>query len=394
MWAHVTARYDGAQMRIFINVTIESATTAATGSLAASTAPLFIGGGHNHFHGYLDDISIYDRALSDSEITDLVNDVDKRYEYHHINALGSNIVSTDDNQNVLTRYEYDVFGAIRNETGTSDNTRKLTGKEFDADSNLYYCAARYYDPYIGRFTQRNPIGDGVNWYAYTRNNPLKFVDPTGLQTEAPRPLSPLEVSAINFMFQGSINPAELRIQITHINKGRGFYYNDEKLIQISEDLYDAAGLSANSIASADIVLSPAVIDYLSTVVHEGVHAWQSVHGGFDGYRVGANGKVMYGFNFAQLAALDLAREQSASAVASAFILKWQLHHGAEVIDLDFVNFRRFSFNGPPNDISKPYGLLGSPFGKSVASSWGDHVNRTLAGSILWFFNPLLAHVGS
>ena len=65
--------------------------------------------------------------------------------------MGSNIVLlTDDNQNVLVRYEYDVFGAIRNETGTSDNTRKFTGKEFDADSNLYYYAARYYDPYIGQ----------------------------------------------------------------------------------------------------------------------------------------------------------------------------------------------------------------------------------------------------
>ena len=80
------------------------------------------------------------------------------------NALGSNIVLTDDNQNVLVRYEYDVLDAIRNETGTSDNTRKLTGKEFYVDSNLYYYAARYYDPYIGRFTQRDPIGDGVKMY--------------------------------------------------------------------------------------------------------------------------------------------------------------------------------------------------------------------------------------
>ena len=100
-------------------------------------------------------------------------------------TLGSNIVLTDDNQNVLARYEYDVFGAIRSETGTSDNTRKFTGKEFDADSNLYYYGARYYDPYIGRFTQRDPIGDGVNWYAYTYNNPLKFVDPTGELAVAP-----------------------------------------------------------------------------------------------------------------------------------------------------------------------------------------------------------------
>lgn len=97
--------------------------------------------------------------------------------------MGGNIVLIDDNQNVLIRYEYDVFGAIRNETGTSDNTRKFTGKEWDADSNLYYYAARYYDPYIGRFTQRDPIGDGVNWYVYTYNNPLKFVDPTGMVME-------------------------------------------------------------------------------------------------------------------------------------------------------------------------------------------------------------------
>ena len=184
-WTHVAVRYDGAQMRIFINGTIDTATTAATNANTpiATTAPVLIGGdtSRHHFHGYMDDVSIYNRALSDSKIADLVNDVDKRYEYHHVNALGSNIVSTDDNQNVLVRYEYDVFGAIRNETGTSDNTRKFTGKEFDADSNLYYYGARYYDPYIGRFTQRDPIGDGVNWYAYVANNPLAFVDPTGMR---------------------------------------------------------------------------------------------------------------------------------------------------------------------------------------------------------------------
>ena len=99
--------------------------------------------------------------------------------------MGSNIVSTDDSKNVVARYEYDVFGAVHSESGASDNIRKFTGKEFDADSNLYYYAARYYDPYIGRFTQRDPAQYGINWYTYAYNNPLKFIDPDGLRALTP-----------------------------------------------------------------------------------------------------------------------------------------------------------------------------------------------------------------
>lgn len=34
-------------------------------------------------------------------------------------------------------------------------------------------------PSTGRFTQEDPIKDGLNWYAYCGNNPLNFVDPSG-----------------------------------------------------------------------------------------------------------------------------------------------------------------------------------------------------------------------
>ena len=47
----------------------------------------------------------------------------------------------------------------------------------------YYYNARWYDPSLGRFTTEDPIKDGSNWYAYANNNPLRFVDPTGLTLE-------------------------------------------------------------------------------------------------------------------------------------------------------------------------------------------------------------------
>jgi len=37
-------------------------------------------------------------------------------------------------------------------------------------------------PEVGRFVQQDPIGTGSNWYAYVEDNPLRWVDPSGLKT--------------------------------------------------------------------------------------------------------------------------------------------------------------------------------------------------------------------
>ncbi len=58
----------------------------------------------------------------------------------------------------------------------------FTGREYDAESGLYYYRARYYDPQVGRFISRDPIGvvGGWNRYGYGYNNPLHWRDPYGL----------------------------------------------------------------------------------------------------------------------------------------------------------------------------------------------------------------------
>lgn len=46
--------------------------------------------------------------------------------------------------------------------------------------------ARYYDPTIGRFPSEDPAhfnGGGTNFYRYVNNNPLIFIDPSGLMVE-------------------------------------------------------------------------------------------------------------------------------------------------------------------------------------------------------------------
>jgi hypothetical protein len=48
------------------------------------------------------------------------------------------------------------------------------------EKGCYYYNARWYDAGTGRFISEDPARDGANWYVYVSNNPLKYIDPTGL----------------------------------------------------------------------------------------------------------------------------------------------------------------------------------------------------------------------
>ncbi|MFH1506075.1 MAG: RHS repeat-associated core domain-containing protein [archaeon] len=121
-------------------------------------------------------------------------------QYVHQDYLGSTRAVTDASGNKVEENTHLPYGQS---LGTSSERFAFTGKESDGD--LVYYGARYYDSNTGRFTQKDPISNGKNWYIYAANNPLKNVDSTGLASEPPlilrmmffRPNNPIDESGLN-----------------------------------------------------------------------------------------------------------------------------------------------------------------------------------------------------
>jgi RHS repeat-associated protein len=100
--------------------------------------------------------------------------------YYHQDGLGSVVGLSDAGGQLTASASYDAWGKVTASSGTLPQAG-YTGREPDATGLIYY-RARYYDPTMRRFISRDPAGmpDGVNRYAYVRNDPVNNVDPTGL----------------------------------------------------------------------------------------------------------------------------------------------------------------------------------------------------------------------
>jgi RHS repeat-associated protein len=110
-----------------------------------------------------------------------------RYQFG--NHLGSASLELDHQAQIISYEEYTPFGstsyqAVRNQTETPKRYR-YTGKERDEETGFYYHGARYYAPWLGRWTTTDPAGvvDGLNLYLYVRGSPVILVDPNGKNPE-------------------------------------------------------------------------------------------------------------------------------------------------------------------------------------------------------------------
>ncbi len=102
------------------------------------------------------------------------------------NDLGSSVLELDAEAAVITYEEYHPYGTTAYQAGRSVvevslKRYRYTAKERDEETGLAYHGARYYAPWLGRWTAADRVGikDGLNLYQYCRDAPTKLVDPDG-----------------------------------------------------------------------------------------------------------------------------------------------------------------------------------------------------------------------
>jgi RHS repeat-associated protein len=104
--------------------------------------------------------------------------------HYHFDGSGSTTALSDEGGLAVATLLYDAWGNQRAASGAAVPNYRFTGAELDAASGLYHMGARFYDPTIGRWLSEDPVRRngpmGLNYYMYASNNPLGFIDPTGL----------------------------------------------------------------------------------------------------------------------------------------------------------------------------------------------------------------------
>ena len=132
---------------------------------------------------------------------------DERLQYYLFNHHGDVVERTDQQGTTLRRYAFDGFGNEVEPEPLDCNPFRYRGEYWEAKAGTYYLRARCYNPRTGRFTQVDPhwnpgniaYGDspvemshGVpmpnvhavmqsgNLYVYCMNNPVRWVDSSGL----------------------------------------------------------------------------------------------------------------------------------------------------------------------------------------------------------------------
>ena len=131
--------------------------------------------------------------LETATITDSnpVSNPDTVIRYQYDNHLGSACLELNENAEIISYEEYYPFGsssycAMNDSIEVSMKRYRFCGKERDEETGLYYFGARFYAPWMCRFCSCDELQFShleLNPYNFCANNPLRFIDPDGMDFE-------------------------------------------------------------------------------------------------------------------------------------------------------------------------------------------------------------------
>ena len=105
----------------------------------------------------------------------------------YIRDVLGNIIGILNNSGVIvSKFDYDAFGNIINQTGSVISNFRYKGYYYDTDIELYYLKSRFYSSELCRFISPDSVNyldpssiNGLNLYCYCHNNPVMYSDESG-----------------------------------------------------------------------------------------------------------------------------------------------------------------------------------------------------------------------
>ncbi|KIV56419.1 hypothetical protein AM501_09695 [Aneurinibacillus migulanus] len=196
---------------------------------------------------------------------------------------------TDKNAQVTDTYTYGHYGEALGHQGETEQPFRYNGRDgVMTDANgLYYMRARYYNPEIKRFVNRDVVAGAIddaqtlNRYAYVNGNPISYVDPFGLER-----IKSTYVAYHPVIFKPQVTPSSVFSELWRTGgeegyrrlKGKKYYPTKEDLL-LPLQLIGPRGGGAKGSVKGTVKVIPEVSELGSNKIHhilQDKHAWDRV----------------------------------------------------------------------------------------------------------------------